>query len=678
MKIITVQRGITIEYAASELKKYVMELSRGSIIPKLCLQDTVAFSEAMRQGQTEGELVTEDNIVLGLLEELSLDTSDLSDPFVEDIIDVDIVNGVGYIAGSNPRSVLMGVYKYCTSAGCRFIRPGADGDYVPYADLMHHSFKYRKKADYPFRGECCEGTISYEHMRDTVYWLPKIGMNMYMIEGIVPYTYMHKWYGHVGNIKLRKKGQVTDSGMIYDYIRLLEQDIKKVGLQLHTLGHGWMFRKLGVETGPSEEQQQALREEDKKYLALVKGKRDLFGGSSFYTHFCYSNPEARKILIDTLVEYIQEKPYMDFVHVWLADAPNNQCECENCIKMHPSDHYVQLLNELDEALEQIKSEARIVFIGYVETERPPKKLTLRHPERFILLSAIGLHYEKGYKKITEAPLAEEPEYRINEFHPAPDTVRMKWRMDWKRACNHIPNVIFEYRYYTDMYCDLGHMQIAGETYRDMKDLAEVGFEGCMSDQTHRLYMPTALPMITMGETLFDRNLDFGKLTEEYFEGAFGAEGGLCRTYLEKLSELLCPSNFRVGGGSGVEEAGLGNIETQQMCWLNNKEVAEKAAQIPAHLADFLPVINRNMALATDPARQLSWRYLKYHSEICGYFAELLLAGATEGREAAVEKYYAIEEYLSEHEMEFHPAFDVLLYLRTLRLKLEMKMIDYYD
>lgn len=663
IKIVTTQKGDTFEYAASELKKYIIELSRGSIVPEILWGHT---------GIEEG------NIVLGLLEELRLDTSDLLDSFIEDIIDVNIMNCTGYIAGSNPRSVLMGVYKYCTSAGCRFIRPGADGDYVPYADLTKHCFTYRKKADYPFRGECCEGSISYEHMRDTVYWMPKVGMNMYMIEGIIPYIYMHKWYGHVGNTKLRQKGQVTDKAMLYEYIRLLEQDIKKVGLQLHTLGHAWMFRKLGVENGPSEEQQEALREEDKKYLALVKGKRDLYGGSSFYTHFCYSNPEARRILVDTIVEYIQEKPYMDFVHVWLADAPNNQCECENCVKMLPSDHYVQLLNELDEVLEAIESKTRIVFIGYVETERPPQKLVLHNPKRFVFLSAIGLHYEKGYKKITEASLAEEPEYTVNNFHPAPDTVRMKWRMDWKKACSNIPNVIFEYRFYTDMYCDLGHMQISRETYRDMRDLAEVGFEGCMNDQTHRMYMPTSLPLITMSETLFDRNLDLNQMTEEYFEGAFGADGGLCRVYLDKLSELLCPSNFRVGGGSGVEEAGLGDMESRRKCWINNSEVAEKAAQIPAHLADFLPVIDKNIALETHPARILSWRYLRYHSVICDYFAELLLAGAKGKMKDAQQKYYQLEEYLSEHELEFHNAFDAFLYMRALRLKLGMELVKYFD
>ena len=187
MKIVTTHQDETISYAAEELKKYILAMSRGKINPEIAYVDMIMKSDY------------ESGIVLGFLDELSLDISDLEDAFIEDIIDIDVKSCKGYIAGSNERSILMGVYKYCTSAGCRFLRPGPDGDYVPKADLQNHSYKYRKKADYPFRGECCEGAISYEHMRDTVYWMPKVGMNMYMIEGIVPYSYMNRWSAHKAN-----------------------------------------------------------------------------------------------------------------------------------------------------------------------------------------------------------------------------------------------------------------------------------------------------------------------------------------------------------------------------------------------------------------------------------------------------------------------------------------------
>ena len=246
MKIIAKTGNETIRYAALELLKYIRRMSGCSMMPILEMTEELPA------------LPVEDAIVLGLLDDLGLDTSDLADPFMEDILDIRVEGTTGYLAGSNPRSVLMAVYQYCTSAGCRFLRPGPDGDYIPTCDLTAHAFTYRKKADYPFRGECCEGAISYEHMRDTVYWLPKIGMNMYMIEGIVPYSYMHRWYGHIGNRILREPHQETDLHMLEEVIAKLEQDIVKTGVQLHAVGHGWMFKNLGFEDRTPESERAAF------------------------------------------------------------------------------------------------------------------------------------------------------------------------------------------------------------------------------------------------------------------------------------------------------------------------------------------------------------------------------------------------------------------------------------
>lgn len=660
MNIITAQKSETAEYSAYELKKYITELSRGAIVPKLHFVDVLP------------ETIQEDCVVLATLEELSLDTSDLTDPFIEDILDINIENLTGYIAGSNQRSILMGVYKYCTSAGCRFIRPGENGDYVPHADLYHHSFQYRKKADYPFRGQCVEGAVSYEHIRDTVYWLPKIGMNMYMIEGLVPYAYMNKWYSHIGNSILRSASQAADYQMMEEYTDLLEKDISKTGLQFHSLGHAWMFEPLGLHTGdPAGEEaaKNALTEEQKRHLALVKGKRGIMHNSTFFTHFCYSNPDTRKLLVDYMVDYIQKKPHVDFVHMWLADSTNNHCECEECAKMHPSDYYVMMLNELDDELTKIGSEARVVLIMYSETQRPPQKLKLNHPKRFVLLSAIMVNYGKGY--LIDEYTGEVPEFKRNQYYKPSNALSFKWHKEWKKICGNVHSITFEYRFYKDMYCDLGHMQISRETYRDMKNLENAAYQGCMNDQTHRMYMPTSLPIIAMGETLFDKDVDYEKMTNEYFEGAFGPEWKACREYLEKLSELLCPSNFRVGGGAGVQETALATAETGDISWVNNPHVAACAAKIPPLIDDFASTIIRNLTSSISLSQLTSWNYLRYHAEICKLFSKILLAGARDGIDAAIERYDNLKQYLCEHELEFHNAFDVYLYLRALVQKLNI-------
>ena len=664
MKIITRAGSETLHYAATELLKYMRHMTSCTVSPDI---EYVAVLPTQAT----------DAIVLGLLPELGLDTSDLYDAFMEDILDIRVNGLCGYIAGSNERSVLMAVYKYCTSAGCRFLRPGPDGEYIPQCDLASHSFTYRKKADTPFRGECCEGAISYEHMRDTVYWMPKVGMNMYMIEGIVPYSYMHRWYGHELNRITREPGQVTDYDMLEELIAKLEQDIVKTGVQLHAVGHDWMFKNLGFHgRTPAEEQAafEALPEEQKAYLAQVGGTRGIFGKSTFYTHFCYSNPAARKSLVQFCVDYVKQKPYIDYLHVWLADNVNNNCECDNCAKMHPSDWYVMLLNEIDAALEALNAKTRLVFIAYNDTVRPPEKLRLNNPQRFVLLAAIGQHYETGY--VNRPYTGEIPPYVRNQNVTPPNALRLQWHREWKALCGGIPSIIFEYRFYTDQYCDPGYMRVARETHRDMKALADVSFQGCMNDQTHRMYMPTSLPLLLMGETMFDTSLDFESYTNDYFNAAFGKDGALCRAYLEQLSKLFCPANLRGSAKNTVEDTGINSAENQAPIH-GNAWAATQFAQIPAVLDSFLPVIQRNMTL-DNACQRRSFEYLYYHQKICRALAEIYLLVAQNDMDAARARWEVAAVALSEMEPHIHNAFDLFLLTRFVLGILRIKAPKYFQ
>ena len=120
MRVYIVRENETLRYAAEELLKYLSMMDDG-IFGSICVgNDRKA------------------GITLGLLADFDLDASDVDDAMIDDVIDAEVDSLRGYIAGSNGRSVLMGVYSYLKSAGCRWVRPGGNGEYIPQKDSRYN------------------------------------------------------------------------------------------------------------------------------------------------------------------------------------------------------------------------------------------------------------------------------------------------------------------------------------------------------------------------------------------------------------------------------------------------------------------------------------------------------------------------------------------------------------
>lgn len=161
INILYASNHVTVEYAAQELKKYLDKV-----------EDTLGFAkikkvDVLPKNAGNGE------ILLGLLSDFGLSTAEVEDDMLDDVIDVQIEKGTGYIAGSNERSILFGVYDYFKSMGCLWVRPGPHGERIVRCDVMNHNFTYHKKADVRFRGECLEGSPNYEHIRATIVFAPR-------------------------------------------------------------------------------------------------------------------------------------------------------------------------------------------------------------------------------------------------------------------------------------------------------------------------------------------------------------------------------------------------------------------------------------------------------------------------------------------------------------------------
>ena len=136
-----------IDFAAEELKKYLRMMMPNDGDVTICLNPEAT-----------------DGFRLGLLEDFGLPGE--GDPILDDVVHIETDAQGGILAGSNPRSVLFAVYRFLKCNGCRFLFPGADGEYIPVKNPEPVS--YHKMADIRFRGHTTEGDPSIQQVLDYI------------------------------------------------------------------------------------------------------------------------------------------------------------------------------------------------------------------------------------------------------------------------------------------------------------------------------------------------------------------------------------------------------------------------------------------------------------------------------------------------------------------------------
>ena len=617
-------------FAAEELKRYLelMQNNRCNMEPKAA-----------------GSLVESHLIKLGVFEDFDIKPINGSATAFDDEIFIDIANGGGIISGANPRSVLLGVYRFLTEAGCRWVRPGAGGEIIPGRCIEDISVRLQERPSYRHRGICIEGAVSLENVTDTVDWLPKVGLNSYFIQFREAYTFFERWYSHTGNPQ--KQGEKFTIEKARELTKALEAGIGKRGLIYHGVGHGWTCEPLGIPGISWDKVQEDFSPEITRYFAMVKGERKMVDGIPLNLNLCYSNPEVREMMVQSVLDYLKSNKNVDILHFWLADGFNNQCECENCKKHIPSDFYVQILNKLDRVLTENNIKTKIVFLLYYDLLWTPEQYHIENPDRFIMMFApITRTYTQSFASST---VNENTGRHERNDIKLPKTIgeNLGFLKSWKKEFKG-DSFDFDYHFMWDHFYDPGSIYTARTVYEDVVNLKGIGLDGLISCQCQRAFLPTGFGLYIMARTLWNDRLDFNEAAKDYFNSAFGERGDQCFSYLLDLSELFTPPYVR------------GEIPAA------DEKISDKYDSIHKVCEEFGLLINQNREKG-HPSQRLSWQYLTFHMEICRRMAELLKYRTLNNFDMVESAWKGLKKYICSIEDQIQPVFDLYEFIQTFEI-----------
>lgn len=618
-----------IDFAAEELKKYLRMM-----MPE-CGDIAISYEPEAKDG-----------FRLGLLEDFGL-PNEAEDVLLDDVIHIDTTAEGGILAGSNPRSVLFSVYRFLRENGCRWLYPGIDGDYVPMKEI--EGVQYHKMADHRFRGFCNEGSESQTCMLECADYYAKLEMNVYMLEWFIPSGYYEKYYNHNFNQKNRIPEPVSEE-QILQWKRQCEVEIAKRGLMFHDIGHGWQMRAFdfpansGAAADVATLDLSQFSEEQMSALAMIKGKRTFTRSSVAYANLCLSQHRVRTKVAKCVADYAENHQNVDYLHVWLGDATHNHCECDECVKMRPSDWYIMMMNELDEELTARNLDTRIVFICYLDTFFAPEHIVIKNPKRFTMLYApVSRAYESSFTEDSVVP-PPKPYIRNAWERPWNAEENFAFLKDWRRTW-HGSAFSYEYHFWRHQYLDPGGRTFARRLYEDVRSLKIMGLDGYVEDGSQRSGFPNAFPVYIYAATLMDRDVDYDAVCEDYFSHIYGEDWKQAVSILQGISNAF---DFVYMEGIRSKDKSVSQYY--------DPERVERLSAVADLCAQERALAKKHLTMPTRP-QTVSWRLLLRHAEYCELYVKIVMAKALGHNFKAVELANEFYDEFGKYEIEMERYYD---------------------
>ena len=370
------------------------------------------------------------------------------------------------------------------------------------------------------------------------------------------------------------------------------------------------------------------------------------------------NDKARNIVAKYVADYAETHSNSDYLHVWLGDSVNSQCECELCRKKTPADWYMLLLNEIDDELTKKNLATRIVFICYIDTIWAPLEERLKNSSRFtMLLAPISRRYTSSIPE-NSIGIELKPYTRNTLVMPRSLAENLAYYDEWRKNYNG-SSIAYEYHFWRHQYFDFSGITLAKRINEDIKGYKQRGINGIIEDGSQRSFFPNGFAFYTYARTLFDISLDVDTIKEDYFSHIYGKDWQKFANYLEKLGNIFGFAYLEGEESADTNRSPYYSPERAEIILGVEEVLAEGEELIKSHY-------NSEIRVQT-----VSVRLLEHHVEYARLMAPALIEKA-KGNDAAADealknariKMGARERYIEEyydHMLNFHawkPMFSV--------------------
>ena len=471
----------------------------------------------------------------------------------QDSFSLESREGKLFISGSNPRSVLFGVYEYLKKAGFDFLYPGKEGEIIPEnPEFSLDGFHIKETASRTFRGIAARPDAdNLQEGYDLISYMAKNKYNLFFMEGYdddrpgdeysvidgehplqhVEHALKGKSWEERKSIALKQKTMVDEA--------------RRHGLIIERAGHGWNYgvpEHYGKNHGLSPEEARA------ELKAKGKVNKQAEVAVSTWFQICICREEVREIYADHIISYLKKhKDEIDIAAIWMGDGYDNKCQCEECIKQPFSDMYLDIFRRVALRAKEELPGMLLEALVYFETLEPPTRNYLEGLDNVIINLAVWRHcyFHKLDDSCCRLP-DWNPDYRHNRTHDVANGKRLinydqfVPYLGWRKVVgDEIKTLLFTYntlakgpdRYFMTYDLTLLAAHLA--------DYDRHGFDGMVNCQCHCSWdKPTGLQLYGAARILWNKeDNNPQKIRRELFDKLFGDKSEQVISYCDKVAQL---------------------------------------------------------------------------------------------------------------------------------------------